>query len=213
MLTSLDLILRFESALTTVTLCNTDSCRRDPRPADHPRITTTARRRTPRPEPTASSPFQRFRPSTAASTSGFPVDVFHHAGDPDYGNMDDSEEQRIDDDDDDDLDYEASGSRPSRARPGRGRPQTGSSSVTGSSILRDDVLVGRPPKVIPAPPVRTTSGGRGHQRHVVSVTSSSAAASGSGIVRLPVVTSFLACSLAAATMACFHQWKMLNLYY
>ena len=192
-----------------MSLYNTDSCRRDPRPVDHSRTTTTVRHQTLRPELTSSSPFQRFRPSIA-STSGFPFDVFHHPGDPDYGNMDDAEEQHIDDDDDD-FDYEASGSRPSRARPGRGRPQTGSSSVTGSSVLRDDVLAGRRPKVIPAPPVRTTSGGRGHQRHVVSVTSSSAA-SGSGAVRLPVVTSFLACALAAAT-AFFHQSKILNLYY
>jgi len=175
-----------------VRACIIDSCRRDPRPVDHQRSTTTTL-----PTPRDSSPFQRFRPSTT-STSSSPFDVLHHPGDPDYGNMDDVEEQhiRFDDDDSDDLDLEASGSRPSRTRPGRGRPQTGSTSLTGSSILSDDVIVDGRPKVFPAPPVHTTSGGRGHQRHVVSVTSSSA--SGCDAVRFPVVTSFLVCALSAA---------------
>ena len=195
--------------MTTVThysvpVCIADSCRRDGRP-DHPRTTTTTARPPP-PSSRHSTRFQRLRPSTTP-TSGFPFDVLHEPEEPDYGDLD-SDEQQIrfsaDDDDDEDDAFESSGSRPFRTRPGRGgRPQTGSPSLTGSSILRDDVAVDRRPKVFPAPPPdKTTSGGRGHQRHVVSVTASSA--SGSGAVRLPVVTSFLACAVLALT-ACFHH--------
>jgi len=194
-----------ESTVTTLThcfvrVCITDSCRRDPR-------TSTTSLRTSRPQPHDSSPSQRFRPTTTPASS-LSVDVLYHPGDADYPDTDDKQHIiHFDDDDNEDSDLEASGSPPSRARPGRGRPHTGSTSLTGSSILSDDVRVdrGRPPKVLPAPPVRTTSGGRGHQRHVVSVTSSSSA-SGSGVVRFPVVTSFLACALAAAAAAArFHR--------
>jgi len=206
----------------------TDSCRRDLRPpvAHQPptrTATTTVHPATPRYDNSddnddiVSSPpwfhAPAVRPSTTSWSSGNPDD-------PDYRDPDQSREQQHiryddDDDDDDDLDFEASGRRPPppRTRPNRGRPQTetgssiltGRTSFTGSSILSDDGSRRRPPpKVFPAPPpVRTTSGGRGHQRHVVSVTSSSSA-SGSGAVRLPVVTSFLACALATLTVL-FHR--------
>jgi len=191
-----------------VRVCVTDSCRRDVRPDDAPRTTTTSLP-SPRTDPDHSSRFQRLRPSTSPAP-GFPFDVHYNPDDSDYEDVA-SEDQLIrfddNDDDDDDRDYESSGSRPSKTRPGRGRPQTGSPSLTGSSILSDDVSVDGRPRVFPAPPVHTTSGGRGHQRHVVSVTSSST--SGSGVVRLPVVTSFLAYALAAA---CFHRATISTVY-
>jgi len=155
---------------------------------------TTPRTRPPDRRP--SSPFQRFRPSSTTPTFSFPFDDTYDPDDPDYGDTDSMDQHIRDaDDDDDDEDYESSGSRSSRTHRGR----IGSPSLTGSSILSDDVTVdGRRPKVFPAPPVHTTSGGRGHQRHVVSVTSSST--SGSGSVRFAVVTSFLALVLAAAAV-------------
>lgn len=161
------------------------------------------------PLPDSSTRFHRLlpRPSTAQI---FPFDTQHRPDDPDYADPDSLDQLIRFDDEDDDGDFDAgdsesSGTGPSRTRPGRGgRPQTGSPALTGSrNILSDDVIVdGRPRVVAAPPPVRTTSGGRGHQRHVVSVTSSSTSGS-SSVDSLPVVTSFLACALAAA--ACFHR--------
>ena len=199
---------RSQSSMTTVThccvrVCIADSCRRDTKPVDQPRSTTTSLP-PPRRDPDHSSPFQSVRPSTTPIPR-FPFDVHYQPEDADDGD----ELIRFDDDDDEEDDESSGGNRPSRTRPGRGRPQTGSPSFTGSSILSDDVKVDGRPRVFPAPHVHTTSGGRGHQRHVVSVTSSST--SGSGVVRLSVVTSFLMYALAAA--ASFHRAAILTVYW
>ena len=170
-------------------VCVTDRCRRD----EPGRTTVTTR------TSTTMLPARHFH--TPSTSTTFQLVLEQHPDHPDHRDWDSGDRQLIRFDDDDEDELESSGTRPRRPR-----PQTGSPSLTGSSILRsDDVRVvddgGRPVRVFPAPPVHTTSGGRGHQRHVVSVTSSST--SGSGVARLPVVTSFLAAAAAAA--ASFHR--------